>query len=92
MSRDEEFKEARALIQEMVSAEGIETQAELTEVYESLVEDFSHLQKTKYLTQLPDFTKAQLEEMVKHFFEEPVHAKFLQKKNLTLLPVEAARL
>ncbi len=84
MLQDEEIKDFRQLLQELISSEDIETQEELTEVYESLVQDYSHLQKTKYLTRLPVFSKEQLEQTVRRFYEKPIHAKFLQKKNILL--------
>ncbi len=80
----EEIKDFRTTMLEMISSEEIENQKELNEVYVSLVQDYSHLQRTRYIESIPVLTQQDIEKSVKLFLQKPIYTKFLQKKNILL--------
>ncbi len=84
--RMEEVKDFRTTILEMISSDKIENQKELSQVYESLVQDFSHQQKIKYIEKPINLTKRDVKITIEHYFNEPIYKKFLQKKNIVLSP------
>ena len=83
---EEEIKDFKTTMLEMISSADIENQVELSQAYKSLIQDFSHQQKIKYIENPIKLSKKKVEQTVERFVKEPIHKKFLQKKNIVLSP------
>lgn len=82
----EEIKDFKTTMLEMISSDEIENQQELSQVFESFIQDFSHQQKTTYIEKLPAMTKERIISTGKNFKKKPIHKKFLQTKNVIVSP------